>query len=181
MGVIKPISRNSSTDPMPTDSAARQLSLFGELELLGANRCAIIHTSDTHSSIPFCVTNDTQEAPLGGGFSCDNPEGKKKMPPRSPLSQGDRDLLEFMLDNNYSYRSMARRFNCCSDTIKRILMREELATFEGAKYQQQRQVETWQRPCMKCKSTAPRPKWQYVCTDCKSPENSGVPDEFMKY
>jgi len=180
VGVIKPISRVSTTDPMQTDNAVRQLSLFEDLELLGAKRCAIIHTSTTHSSIPFCVTNDTQDSPLVGAVSCNNPEGKP-MPPRSPLSRGDRDLLEFMLDNNYSYRSMARRFNCCSDTIKRILMREELAVFEGAKYSQQRQVETWKRPCLKCKAETPRPKWQYVCNDCKSPENSGVPDEFMKY
>ena len=85
MGVVKPISRVSTTDPMQTDSAVRQLSLFGELELLGANRCAIIHTSDTHSSIPFCVTYDKQDSPPWRGLSLAiTPKERKKCPPDHP-------------------------------------------------------------------------------------------------
>ncbi len=175
---MKPISLSSPNSLIQTESDDSQLSLFEELELkeLLAKRFAIIHTEVPHSSIHFHVTN--RKPPLGGPSLA----MEKRMTPRSPLDQGDRDLLEFMLDNNYSYRSMARRFNCCSDTLKRLLVRENLAEFDGAKYAlspSQTNVDNWVRPCMSCKNADPRPRWQYVCSACKSHEASGVPDEFL--
>tara|TARA_B100000780_G_scaffold75850_1_gene51081 strand:- start:565 stop:888 length:324 start_codon:yes stop_codon:yes gene_type:complete len=102
---------------------------------------------------------------------------------RNQLTEGQRDLLEWMLHNDYSYRAMARRFDVSSDTLKRILIREELAEFEGAKYaivsQEVDTLDNWERPCIKCKSDEPRPRWQYVCINCKSPESTGLPDEWL--
>ena len=48
----------------------------------------------------------------------------------------------------------------CVDTLKRILVREGLRDFEGAKYVVARKVTVamWERPCMDCKSTELRPK-----------------------
>jgi len=186
MGVIRPISSISRTAPMPTDNAERQLSLFGELELLGEGRYASIHTTPNPPSIPLRVTYDrehTGHPPFLGGVFCNATVEEPKMSIRNPLSEGQRDLLEWMLHNDYSYRAMARRFDVSSDTLKRILIREELAEFDGAKYaivsQETENQDLWERPCLKCKSDAPRPRWQYVCNRCKPVENSGLPDEWI--
>ena len=53
---------------------------------------------------------------------------------RRPLTSSERDLMRHMLDNSYTYRAMAKRFDICTDTLKRILMREGMAEFDGAKY-----------------------------------------------
>ena len=46
----------------------------------------------------------------------------------------------------------ARRLDVCVDTLKRILVREGLRDFEGAKYVVARKVTLamWERPCMDC-------------------------------
>lgn len=176
------ISSISSISLMRGDSA-KQLSLFERLELLvPCDAHAIINTKDVHSSIPLHVTNPIPDTPLGGGVSRIGGEGKPMRSVRATLTQGERDLLEYMLDHDYSYRAMARRFGCCSDTIKRILVREGLAEFNGAKYAitaNQSEVDNWERPCIKCKSTASRPRWQYVCNKCKSPDLMGIPDDWQ--
>lgn len=101
---------------------------------------------------------------------------------RRPLTNSERDLLEWMLDEGYTYRSMAERFDVCTDTLKRILMREGLAEFEGAKYAvaPSKSEQMWTRPCIKCRTTEPRPKWQYICDSCKSDEHSGLPDSWLE-
>lgn len=66
-----------------------------------------------------------------------------------------------------SYAEMARRFGVCSDTLKRILVREGIAEFEGAKYVPRREVKLWTRPCINCKDTTPRPKNLYLCEECR--------------
>ena len=50
------------------------------------------------------------------------------------LSENERTRLQYMLDNHYTYRAMANYVGCCTDTLKRILVREDMADFEGAKY-----------------------------------------------
>ena len=186
MGVIRPISRISRLAPMPTDSAERQLSLFELVELVGEERCASIHTPPDPQSIHFCATyarpkEDTP--PCEGGVFCKHAVEEPRMTVRNPLTEGQRDLLEWMLHNDYSYRAMARRFDISSDTLKRILIREGLAEFDGAKYaivsQEVENLDLWDRPCLKCKSCEPRPRWQYVCNNCKPLESVGLPDDWL--
>lgn len=177
MNAISSISSSS----LVREDSAKQLSLFERLELLvPCDAHAIINTKDVHSSIPLHVTNP-YPTPLGGGVS--RIGGEKTMRSvRATLTQGERDLLEYMLDHDYSYRAMARRFGCCSDTIKRILVREGLAEFNGAKYAvtaNKSEIDNWERACIKCKSTNPRPRWQYVCNKCKSPDLMGIPDDWQ--
>jgi len=68
-----------------------------------------------------------------------------------------------------SYPHMARTIGCCVDTLKRILVREGLQEFDGAKYAVNRKhdEDTWGRPCLRCKDTSPRPKNHYLCPRCR--------------
>jgi len=180
---VKPNSSISSSSLVRGHSAERQLCLFERLELLvPCDAHAIIHTDEAHSSIQVYLTYESSNPtpPLSGAFPA--LETKKMRSVRATLTKGERDLLEYMLDHDYSYRAMARRFGCCSDTIKRILIREGLAEFHGAKYaitSNKTEVDNWERPCIKCKSTSPRPRWQYVCNKCKSPELMSIPDDWQ--
>jgi hypothetical protein len=81
--------------------------------------------------------------------------------------------MQWLRDNhkNYRYPELADKIGVCTDTLKRILVREGLQDFAGAKYQVSRASKAnqkWARPCMRCKSIRPRPKWQYICDKCKS-------------
>ena len=107
------------------------------------------------------------------------------MTQRSQLSEDQIARLQYMLNNDYSYRAMAKEFGCCTDTLKRILVREGLAEFDGAKYAisplHKSEAQMWERPCMRCKDATPRPKWQYICDKCTSRlDTSGVPDSFLE-
>jgi hypothetical protein len=71
--------------------------------------------------------------------------------------------------NTEPYSEMARRIGCCVDTLKRILVREGLQEFDGAKYQVRRDFEEkqWTRPCMSCGDTHKRPKNWFFCKPCR--------------
>lgn len=81
------------------------------------------------------------------------------------------ETIEWLRRNHdkLPYPVQARRCNVCLDTLKRILVRLDLADFPGAKYQVSRRaiVRTWTRPCMLCGNTKPRPVNVYVCDSCK--------------
>lgn len=68
-----------------------------------------------------------------------------------------------------SYAEQARYLKINVDTLKRILVRERLQEFEGAKYQLPRDhdLKTWERPCLICDDRTPRPKWHFYCTQCR--------------
>jgi hypothetical protein len=70
---------------------------------------------------------------------------------------------------DYTYSDMAQRIGCCVDTLKRILVREGLQEFDGAKYQVRRDFEekSWSRPCMGCGDTKKRPKNWFFCKSCR--------------
>ena len=95
---------------------------------------------------------------------------------RIKLSDDDiawlRDVHEYE-----SYPDMAKRFGCCVDTLKRILVREGLQDFDGAKYQVRRKsnVTFWQRPCLDCGSDESRPRMWFYCTSCR--KSRGYSDE----
>jgi len=80
--------------------------------------------------------------------------------------------MEWLRENHdrVSYSSAAKRLGVCADTLKRILVREGLQDFSGAKYVSARRNDTqmWERPCMRCGDTEPRPKWIYFCQSCKN-------------
>ena len=90
------------------------------------------------------------------------------MPKRVPVSPEARAWLQEAVARNVSIGAIADHLGCCVDTAKRILVRQGLAQFSGAKYVVSRTSEeaTWTRPCMKCRSIKPRAKWQYFCTPC---------------
>lgn len=72
-------------------------------------------------------------------------------------------------------KTLAKEIGCCVDTLRRILMREGLAHYEAAKYvvAESRRQEMWERPCMGCKTTKPRPKWRFFCNLCNKRRRSG--------
>jgi len=90
------------------------------------------------------------------------------MPRTVNLTDADKDWLRAN-HTKQSYNSMARHVGVCSDTLKRILVREGLQEFDGAKYACSRDmhVKTWTRPCNSCGSTETRPKNYYFCTSCR--------------
>ncbi len=69
----------------------------------------------------------------------------------------------------HSYTELARHFNCCVDTLKRILMREGIEYFDGAKYQVKRHagIKNWSRPCISCGNEKSRPCSWYFCVPCR--------------
>lgn len=103
---------------------------------------------------------------------------------RKPITEEDRQALSDMLDDGYTYKEMASYMEVCTDTLKRILVREGLAEFDGAKYAvsptHKSQVKTWERACLKCKTTLVMHKWQYICDRCKQTNESyGLHDDFI--
>lgn len=92
------------------------------------------------------------------------------MPKIVRVSDADMSWLEQNHDR-VSYHVAAKRIGCCVDTLKRILMREGLQDFDGAKYQVGRRedkTKMWERPCIACGSKESRPKLWYFCTPCRS-------------
>lgn len=69
-------------------------------------------------------------------------------------------------------KEMAQVIGVHVDTLKRILDRNGLVPAFSEKHmaslsEKKAKCGLWQRPCMKCKSTKPRPVNQYVCDACK--------------
>jgi len=92
------------------------------------------------------------------------------MPKKIVVSDHD---MKWLRDNHrdHKYPELAKRVGVCTDTLKRILVREGLQDFAGAKYQLSRANKSdkfWNKPCLRCKSTRPRPRWRYFCDVCKA-------------
>ena len=90
------------------------------------------------------------------------------MPRKILITQPQIDWLK----RQYGTRPLthiARDIGCCSDTLKRILMREGLAEFEGAKFipRKDHAPSLWRRPCMRCKDDTPRAKNLYLGDRCR--------------
>jgi hypothetical protein len=98
------------------------------------------------------------------------------MPRKVLIADEDMDWLRQNHDS-LPFTLLASRVGCCVDTLKRILMREGLAEFEGAKYAVRRDhaEAKWTRPCMSCKCARPRPKNHYFCARCR--RRAGYGDE----
>ena len=91
-----------------------------------------------------------------------------RMPRRVTISRVQMDWLHSHHART-TYAQMARKLGVNVDTLKRILQREGLREFEGAKYQLSRENTTamWDRPCMACGDTKSRPRHWYYCVDCR--------------
>lgn len=96
------------------------------------------------------------------------------------ITESDIEYLRVAVEQQIPYADMAEEIGCCEDTVKRVLVREGLAEFTGAKYgmslrREQKMTEVlWNRPCLVCKSTKPRIRNQWVCDHChKLQEEAG--------
>ena len=99
---------------------------------------------------------------------------------RKELSQVEYDYLVDAVDKGNSYYSMADAIGVCVDTLKRILHRNDIVQFEGAKFQTRSGYEMWDRPCMRCKSQELRPKFQYICDKCADdPDVAGLANDWL--
>lgn len=90
------------------------------------------------------------------------------MPRNVRVSDADMSWLRQNHDKK-PFTEIAKRLGCCVDTLKRILVREGLREFDGAKYQlrRDRAGQTWNRPCMSCGNTDTRPKQWFFCKACR--------------
>ncbi len=102
------------------------------------------------------------------------------------VTKDDIKYLANALKKKRPYTEMARHLGVCVDTVKRILQRESLKDFDGAKYvvalSSENFVKMWNRPCMKCKDDKTRPKWQYICNKCKehnAQHSSSLGDDWL--
>ena len=83
----------------------------------------------------------------------------------APLSPQTLDWLRSNKDKPISL--ISKHLGVCEDTAKRVLARNGLRTFDGAKYAIPPQSKLWTRPCIRCRSTIPRPKNLFFCNPCR--------------
>ena len=94
------------------------------------------------------------------------------MPRRVPTTPEQIDWLKDAKRRGLPYAAMASFIGCCEDTLKRILVRHNIATFSSEKYNAISFTgPTWERPCNRCKFTKPRPKFQFTCDACHETTN----------
>lgn len=86
------------------------------------------------------------------------------MPKKTKLSDDQLTWLRSSPDE--SLVAQAERIGVCVDTLKRILVREGIRHFEGAKFVAPLKVNHWTRPCLLCRKAVKRPKWQFICDKC---------------
>lgn len=91
--------------------------------------------------------------------------GARPMPRRRP-TQAQIDIIVARFTSHRGITAIAREVGLHPDTVRRILARQGVCTFEGAKYEPTIRTKTWHRPCLVCRSTAERPKWQFLCSRC---------------
>lgn len=87
-----------------------------------------------------------------------------------PIEIDEREL-NWLKENHRktTYALMADKIGVCVDTLKRMLVREGLQEFDGAKYQLKRDtdIKMWSRPCLDCLDSTPRPKMWFYCRECR--------------
>lgn len=77
------------------------------------------------------------------------------------------DWLRTAVNDGTSRREMAAYLAVCEDTARRILHRNGILEFDGAKFHSLPPTLMWSKPCLYCKCDEPRPKNQYICDPCK--------------
>ncbi|OEC41944.1 hypothetical protein A9G06_19865 [Aeromonas sp. DNP9] len=86
------------------------------------------------------------------------------MPKKTKLTTEQLDWLRSLPPESLPVQ--AERVGVCVDTLKRILVREGIREFDGAKFVAPLKVNYWTRPCLFCKKCVKRPKWQFICDRC---------------
>ena len=86
------------------------------------------------------------------------------MPKKTKLTTEQLDWLRSLPPESLPVQ--AERVGVCVDTLKRILVREGIREFDGAKFVAPLKVNYWTRPCQFCKKCVKRPKWQFICDRC---------------
>jgi len=91
------------------------------------------------------------------------------MPRRANISEGQLQFLRVASAMKIPYSTMAREIGVCTDTCKRVLHKNRIVQFTGAKYiaAELPEIQMWSRPCSCCGDKTPRPKWQFYCQSCK--------------
>jgi hypothetical protein len=92
--------------------------------------------------------------------------------PTTPTDE-QKAWLRAAIERKASFRTMATYMGCCVDTLKRILHRNDLAVFEGAKYALAIPTKMWRKPCLRCGDTTLREKNKYYCS-AHSPASTGL-------
>ena len=87
------------------------------------------------------------------------------------------DWLRNAIKQGISRKDMATYLHCDVTTLRRVLVRHDLAIFNGSKYAIAPETLMWTRPCITCKSTISRPKNQYICDNCTKHNELG--DEWL--
>jgi len=93
------------------------------------------------------------------------------------------ELLAYLKEGtaaHVSHKDMAEHLDCCVDTIKRMLSRYSIESFDGAKYAFPPETLMWIRPCMSCGDDKPRPKNIYFCNYCR-PTSDGLCDQWDRF
>jgi hypothetical protein len=97
-----------------------------------------------------------------------SPSGRGGVPRKIKLSDETRQWLHAN-HAQFTVEALSQALGCHPDTTKRILMREGLRWFSGAKYTVARvhtEKADWRRPCIVCGCKKSRSKWQYRCDKC---------------
>lgn len=99
------------------------------------------------------------------------------MPKRVAITEEEISWLR-RVHKETSYTAMAEQVGVCVDTLKRILAREGIEEFDAAKYvvAPKLSLQTWERPCIGCRSKERRPKWQYFCDRCQRSHGLASPE-----
>ncbi|CAB5220353.1 hypothetical protein UFOVP235_45 [uncultured Caudovirales phage] len=94
------------------------------------------------------------------------------MPRRVSTSSEQIQWLKDAKRKGVSYLEMSKYIGCCEDTLKRILVRYDIATFSSEKYNAIAFTgKQWQRPCNICRCTKSRPRFQFTCDSCHEQTN----------
>lgn len=94
--------------------------------------------------------------------------GEHVMGKPTPVTEEQLEWLREAVANGITRREMAAYMQVCEDTVRRILHKNMILEFDGAKFHNLPPIIQWCRPCMYCKCTKERPKNQYICDCCKS-------------
>lgn len=104
----------------------------------------------------------------------------RKKNARIKITKELKDYLSAALESGHSYEQIARKLGCCADTVKRIMSKLEIVSFDSAKFAFPPTTILWTKPCLRCKSDAPRPKNKYYCDRCRHTDD-GLPPQWDNF
>lgn len=88
--------------------------------------------------------------------------------PRRALSEDEVRWLRDAHGRGATQPQMAAHIGVCVDTVKRMLVRHGIASFDGAKYLAVSvAAPTHTKPCLRCGDCSPRPIEYRLCDGCR--------------